>query len=94
MVFNACWSLEQARAITRVVPCAVGMRSRVEDRVSFLFAASFYRAIGFGRSVKKAFDQGVAALCLNGIDGEPEPVLLARPGVDPDAVQVLDENAL
>jgi hypothetical protein len=92
VVLNACFSRSQAEAITTVVPCAIGMGAEMGDRAACAFAASFYRAIGFGHSVQNAFDQGVVSLALEGIPGERVPVLLPRPGVDPSAVFVLEDD--
>ena len=83
----ACFSEPQARAIAEVVDCAVGMNSAVEVNAAMIFAASFYRALGFGRSVKEAVDLGSAALRLEGIaPEEARPRLVARAGVDPATV--------
>lgn len=83
IVLNACYSRSQAEAITEVIDCAIGMNGAIGDRASITFASSFYRAIGFGRSVQEAFDQGVTALLLAGVPGANKPDLLTRTGVDP-----------
>ena len=67
VVLNACYSRVQAEAITEIVDCAVGMNTAIGDKAAIIFAASFYRAIGFGRSVEQAFEQGKVALLLEGI---------------------------
>jgi hypothetical protein len=86
VILSACYSKAQARAITEVIDCAVGMSNTIEDQAAIVFAASFYRAIGFGRSVQKAFDQGKTALLLEGIPGADVPELLVRDGVDPSQI--------
>lgn len=83
VVLNACYSQAQAEAITQHVPFAIGMKSAVGDDAAMVFSAALYRAIGFGRSVKEAFDQGVTALLLEGIPEEDVPQLLSRKGADP-----------
>ncbi len=60
--------------------------SLISDRAAINFAASFYRAIGFGRSVQEAFDQGKTALALQGIGEEETLELLTRDGVDASEV--------
>jgi len=94
VVLNACYSKEQAKAITQVIDCAVGMNGSIEDNAAITFAASFYRAIGFGRSVKDAFDQGRAALLLEGIPEEDTPELLVRGSIDPSSIYFLDSDYL
>ena len=67
VVLNACDTRPQAEALTEVVDCVVSMNRTITDRAAIKFAASFYGALAFGRSVQKAFDQGVARLSAEGI---------------------------
>jgi hypothetical protein len=83
VVLNACFSRPQAEAIAEVIDCAIGMRKAISDEAAIVFAATFYRALGFGRSIKEAFDQGRTALMLYGLPEEETPELLVRTGVDP-----------
>lgn len=93
VVLNACYSRSQAEAIVEVIDFAVGMTKAIGDEAAIAFAASFYRALGFGRSVQEAFDQGRAALLLEGIAEEDTPELLVRKGVDPARVVLLGPGA-
>lgn len=43
------------------------MNKAIEDEAARVFAAQFYSAIGFGYSIRVAFDQAIAALTLEGI---------------------------
>jgi hypothetical protein len=90
VVLNACFSRAQAEAITEVVDCAVGMNRAIGDQAAIVFAAAFYQAIGFGRSVKVAFESGKAALMLDGIPEDKTPELLVRSGVDADKVVLVE----
>lgn len=82
VVLNACYAEEQARAIVGVIDCVVGMKDSIGDDAAAKFAASFYRGLGFGRSVQNAFNQGVTAISLAGLGDEDIPQLLVRDGVD------------
>ena len=82
VVLNACNTRPQAEALTEVVDCVVSMNRTITDRAAIKFAASFYGALAFGRSVQKAFDQGVARLSAEGIAEAGTPELLVRAGVD------------
>jgi hypothetical protein len=93
VVLNACFSRAQAEAITQVIDCVVGMNQAVGDAAAITFAASFYRAIGFGRSVANAFSLGTGALLLEGIPEEGTPELVARQGVDPDQIVLVGAGA-
>ena len=93
VILNACYSKIQAQAIAEVIDCVIGMNTAIGDRAATIFAASFYRAIGFGRSVKEAFDQGVTALLLEGIPEQNTPELLLNPKTDPGQLVLLEEVA-
>jgi hypothetical protein len=89
VMLNACYSEKQAKAIAEVIDCVIGMRTAIGDDAAITFAASFYRAIGFGRSIKDAFDQGKTAIMLEGISEVKTPQLLTRTGVDPAAIVLM-----
>lgn len=82
VVLNACFSKEQAQAIVEEIDCAVGMSRAIGDQAAIVFAAAFYRKLGFGASVSDAFDEGCVALMLQGIAEENTPQLLVKSGVD------------
>ena len=88
VVLNACYSAEQAEAIAGVIDCVVGMSDRIGDSAARVFAASFYRGLGFGRSVQSALDLGIAALMVAGLHADT-PRLHVRPGVDAAAVHLV-----
>ena len=85
-VFNACFSAEQAEAVVSHIPVAIGMGRPIGDTAARVFAGAFYNAIGFGFSVQRSFEKGVAALKLEGIHEDDTPELVCAEGVDPDAV--------
>jgi hypothetical protein len=62
VVLNACSSRPQAEAVAEEVDCVVGMGRAISDGAAIDFAASFYRALGFGRSVRNVFDQARVAI--------------------------------
>src|SRR5262249_39915278 len=82
VALTACHSRSQAAALTAVVDCVVSMNRTISDRAAIQFAASFYGALAFGKSVQKAFEQGVARLSAEGIGEAETPELLVRVGVD------------
>ena len=91
VVLNACNTRPQAEALTEVVDCVVSMNRTITDRAAIKFAASFYGALAFGRSVQKAFDQGVARLSAEGIGESETPELLVRQGVDASRLTLVGE---
>ncbi|PIC95753.1 hypothetical protein CSV69_09510 [Sporosarcina sp. P26b] len=80
--FNTCFSYGQARAVVQHVDAAIGMTKSIGDEAARVFAAQFYSAIGFGHSVRKAFEQGKSALMLEGIPEEDTPELYVKDGLD------------
>src|SRR5205085_9419327 len=90
VLLNACFSQPQAEAIIQVCDCAIGMKVAIGDRAAITFAASFYRAIGFGRSVQEAFDQGKTALLLEGIREEQTPELMTRQTIAAELIVLIN----
>ena len=84
--FNTCFSSGQAEAVTEHVNFAIGMNKTISDEAARIFAAQFYSAVGFGLSIRQAFNQGVSAFMLEGIPEQQTPQLLSREGIDPDDV--------
>ena len=82
VVLNACSSRPQAEALAETIDCTIGMNRPIGDEAAIVFAASFYRALGFGRSVREAFELGRVALLLEGIPEDQTPELLTHPGID------------
>jgi hypothetical protein len=78
VVINACYAETQAQAIAEHVDCVIGMSRSVGGRAAICFAAAFYQALGFGRTVKTAFDLAVNALHLEGLVPDGSPVLLSK----------------
>ena len=83
VVFNACNTRTLAASVSEIIDCAIGMDGPIGDKAAIIFAASFYRALGFGRSVQEAFMQGRVALRIEGCAEHDAPQLLTKPGVDP-----------
>ncbi len=81
VVLNACLSLPQARAIAKEIDCVVGMTREISDEAAIKFAGGFYRGLGYGRSVKAAFDLGCNEIDLPNLDEETRPRLLTKSGV-------------
>jgi WD40 repeat protein len=89
VVLNACHSRSLASAIGETINCVVSMDQEISDRSAIKFAASFYGALAFGRSVQSAFDQAVARLKAENTLEELTPRLLVRPGIDAQKLNVL-----
>lgn len=84
VVFNACFSEEQAANVVKHIEAAIGMSDSIRDDTARVFAAQLYSSIGFGKSLQVAFNQAKAELLLENIPGEDIPQLYARDGVELD----------
>lgn len=94
VVLNACLSLPQAEAVAAVVGCAIGTRTEISDAAAIIFSSAFYRAIGFGRSVRDAFDQARLALDLEHLSERDYVQLVPGPGVDPSQLFVIPPGGI
>lgn len=84
MFFNTCFSYEQAQSVIEHVDAAIGMTDSVSDNGACAFAAQFYSSLGFGFSVKKAFEQAKGALMLESPAEQHIPELYTKDGIEPD----------
>lgn len=89
VILNACYSLAPINSITDTIDHAIGMTTSISDKAATVFAASFYRAIGFGRSIQEAFEQGRIALLLEGIPEENIPRLVSKQKLSPSETYLL-----
>ena len=78
-VFNSCNSAVAARAACDFVPFAIGMNEPVNDTYAQIFAGQFYNAIGFGKSIRDAFDQAQWQAKLATGRDSGKPALYAAP---------------
>lgn len=89
VLLNACFSREQAVALSSIVDCVIGMRAGIADEAACAFAGAFYGALGYGKSIRDAYDQGITAIQLCGLPDDSIPVLVARKGIDPAKLYLL-----
>ena len=87
--FNTCYSRNQAKAVVEHTQAALGMNTSIGDDAARVFASQFYSAIGFGKSVKEAFEQARAALMLESIPEEDTPELFAADGIDSNSLFIV-----
>lgn len=87
--FNTCYSRNQAEAVTHHVEAAIGLNTSIGDQVAKVFASQFYSAIGFGLSLKKAFEQAKALVMMEGLDEENIPELFLQEGLDANELVIV-----
>jgi hypothetical protein len=82
VLLNACYSQAQANSIGQHIDYVVGMNDALGDRAAIEFAVGFYDALGYGRSVPEAYEFGLSAIALEGIDEMATPILQIRAGLE------------
>ena len=82
VVLSACHSDAQAKALLAHVDCVVGMSGSISDTAARSFAIGFYGGLGEREPVEMAYEQGRAAISLEGLPNDGGPKLQVRAGVD------------
>lgn len=84
VVFNTCFSFNQAQEAVKHVDAAIGMNTTIGDESARVFSSQLYSAIGFGRSIRAAFNQAKAALMMESPGEAGTPNLYIKEGVRDD----------
>ena len=92
--FNTCHSHNQAEAVIQHVEAAIGMNTSIGDDAARIFASQFYSSIGFGFSVKKAFEQARGLLMMKGIPEQDTPKLFTQAGLDPEELIIVKPHTI
>lgn len=92
VVLNACFTADQAAALTEHVDCIVGTTREIDDASAIAFTTAFYRAIAHGKSVADAFALGRVEIGLRHLSGENVPKLFCRRGVVAEEVFVVEKS--
>jgi hypothetical protein len=82
VVLSACYSDAYAEALLAHVDCVVGMEAAVRDDAARSFAIGFYGGLGERASVAASYNQGRAAMSLEGQRDSGRPQLRVRGGID------------
>ena len=82
LVFNACFSAQQARVVSGIIGAAIGMEEPVDDRTAVTFASQLYSSVGFGCSLQTSFDQAKARLVMENCPDFDNPQLYLADGID------------
>lgn len=89
LFFNACFSYEQAQEVVSHVDAAIGMTDAIGDAAACSFAAQFYSSLGFGFSIKKAFDQAKGIMMLESPAEADTPMLYTKDDIDADTLYIM-----
>lgn len=84
VVLNACYSDRQAELIAEHIAVVIGMSSAIPHDSALAFAEGFYQALGHGKSVQAAFEQGKLQIPLSTGDDTNPARMHIRNGVSAD----------
>jgi hypothetical protein len=93
VVMNACYSRVQADSISQEIDYTVGMNTTIGDQTAIIFSSSFYRALGFGETVRSAFELARNSIMSEGIPEKDVPELLVRRGVNENVPFLISDHA-
>ena len=65
VLFNTCYGTAAAEAVVKQVPRCIGTPALLEDGVAIQFASFFYQGLGFGKTIKQAFEYASAGVMLS-----------------------------
>jgi CHAT domain-containing protein len=82
VVLNACFTDAVARSIAEAVDYSVGTGKGIGDKAGVAFAGAFYRALGFGMSVREAFASAKAEFGLTRMPRSQGIELFVRDGLN------------
>lgn len=82
VVLNACFTDAVARSITEAIDYSIGAGKGIGDKAGVAFAGAFYRALGFGTSIREAFASANAELGLTRMPRSKGIELFVRNGLD------------
>lgn len=78
VLLNACYSEIQAQAIVKHIPFVIGMNKAIGDLAAITFAVGFYKALGAGRSIEKAYEFGCVEMQLENTGEHSTPRLYTK----------------
>lgn len=94
VVLNACFTSTQAQSLSEVIDYSVGAGRGIGDKEGVAFAGAFYRALGFGKSTRTAFESAKAELALTRMPRTRGLHLFVRNGVNENDAFPKSDNDL
>lgn len=77
VVLNACYSEKQANAIATNIDFVAGMSNAISDTSAISFSKAFYQALGYGETIKNAFELGCIQIDLDNLNDYEIPKLIS-----------------
>ena len=77
-ILNACYSDVQGQMISQGVPYTIAMGTAISDEGAIEFTRGFYDALGAGRSIEFAYEEGCRTIKLMNLPDGDTPVLFKK----------------
>jgi hypothetical protein len=90
VMFNTCYSRNQAESVVQHVESAIGMNTTIGDLAATTFASQLYSAIGFGKSLKESFEQAKVLIMMDGLESDV-PELFIKIGCSAEEIYFVEE---
>ena len=68
VLLNSCYSLEQAKELSKLGIAVIGMNDSVSDEMAINFTKGFYTSLGAGKDIKTCFDVGLAYISIDNME--------------------------
>jgi hypothetical protein len=65
VLLNSCYSLDQAREISKLGIAVIGMNDSIEDNTAINFSRGFYTSLGAGKDIMTCFRTGLAYVSVD-----------------------------
>lgn len=90
MVFlNMCHTKTYVKELAEEVDYVIGIKNKINDRGSIVFASFFYKGLSLGLSIKMAFEVAANQILLQQLPYHDSPMLKIREAIN-DSVSFLD----
>lgn len=76
VVLNACYSLPIAKEVAKYIPFVIGTQDAFDDRSAIAFSRGFYMGIVAGKSIEKAFKNGITSIKREKLPDADVPILV------------------
>lgn len=76
VILNACFSEDQGQLVSLGVPYTIAMTAAISDKAAIEFTRGYYDAVGAGKDIIFAFEEGCRAIKLSGLSNDAAPVFL------------------
>jgi len=78
VILNACYSVVQGQLIFLGIPYTIGMDGAISDEGATEFTRGFYDAVGAGKGIEFAYQEGCRTIKLMGFSDSSKPILFKR----------------